>query len=72
MVLQCAEDEKLERRRDGRALKARELVVHERMAQGGKVTGAKVKNIVKRWSTEEMKDQTNTGCCGEFDIVVRI
>ena len=52
MVLQWAEDEKLEeileqRRREGSALKADvmkntpELVVHERMAHGEKVTGAK-------------------------------
>ena len=56
--LQRAEDEKLEeileqRRKEGNALKvdvmqkAPELVVHEGMTQGEKVTGAKVKKKVK-------------------------
>ena len=53
MTLQWAEDEKLDVMQ-----KAPESVVHDRMAQGEKVTGAKVKKQVKGWSTEEMKDQS--------------
>ena len=55
-----------QRRREGSTLqldlmqKAPELVVHERMAQGEKVAGAKVKKKVKGWSSEEMKDQANS------------
>ena len=37
--------------------KVPELVVHERMSQGEEVRSRKVKNKVKGWSTEEMKDQ---------------
>ena len=37
-----------------------ELVVHECTAQGEEVTNSKVKKKVKGWSTEEMKDETNS------------
>ena len=66
-----AEDGKLEeileqRRGEGNALKvdvmqkAPELVVHEHMAQGEKVTSAEVKKKAREMSTEEMKDQANS------------
>ena len=39
--------------------KATELVVHERMAQGEKVTGFKGKKIVPGCSIEEMREKPN-------------
>ena len=49
------------RRREGTAcIKILKLVVHERMSQGDEVRGAQVKNKVKGWSTEEMKDKTRS------------
>ena len=40
--------------------KVPEFVVNGRMAQGVKVTGTKEKKKVKGWSTEEMKDKSNS------------
>ena len=40
--------------------KAPEFVVRERVAQGEKVTGAKVNKKVNPWSIEEMQDQANS------------
>ena len=70
MEVQWVEDERLEeileRRKEGSSLQAEvmqkvpELVVHERISQGKKkVRGAKEKNKVKGWSTDEMKDKPN-------------
>ena len=71
--MQRAEEEKLEklekmleRRMERSSLQAEvmqrapELVVHERMSQGEQVTGTKETKKVKGWSTEDMKDKTNS------------
>ena len=71
MLLQWAEDEKLEevferRKMEGDSLQAEVmqkvpgLVVHERMSQGKTVKGTEEKKNVKGWSTEEMKDKPSS------------
>ena len=67
MEVHWAEDEKLEeileqRRREGSSLKAEvmqkvpELVLHERMSQGGQARDTEEKKKIKGWSTEDMRE----------------